>query len=145
MQVNIADYFNGRTAIHCAAVNGHFRCVRLLFADAVPIVPDFWNNLRAEQGQKESVVNFDMRQVSLYEMTAIEYLSLQPLLTYVGFYCSSCSRIANKPTDGGITTLHMAALNGHLESVQLLLDLGANKSTVTVQDGSTIDLDLIGN
>ena len=91
--------------------------MRLIFADAVPTVPNFLNNLRAEQGKKESVVNFDMRQVSLYEMTAIEYLSLKPLLTYVGFYCSSCSRITNKPTDGGITALHMKALNGHLESV----------------------------
>ena len=70
------DYFNGRTAVYCATVNDHSQCVRLLFADAVPIVPDFWNSLRAEQGKKESVVNFDMRQVSLYEMTTIEYLSL---------------------------------------------------------------------
>ena len=87
--------------------------MRLLFADTVPSVPDFWNSLRADQGQEESLVNFDL---------------------------SACSRIANKPADGGITALHMAALNGHAESVQLLLDLGADISTVTVQDGSTIDL-----
>ena len=37
----------------------------------------------------------------------------------------------------------MAALNGHVESVQLLLDLGASVSEVTVEDGTTIDL--IGN
>ncbi|KAK1322727.1 putative E3 ubiquitin-protein ligase XBOS32 [Acorus calamus] len=46
----------------------------------------------------------------------------------------------NKPADGGITALHMAALYGHTESVQLLLDLGASFSEVTVEDGSTIDL-----
>lgn len=34
----------------------------------------------------------------------------------------------------------MAALNGHVESVQLLLDLGACVSEVTVDDGTTIDL-----
>lgn len=37
----------------------------------------------------------------------------------------------------------MAALNGHVESVQLLLELGASVSEVTVEDGTTIDL--IGN
>jgi E3 ubiquitin-protein ligase XBAT32/33 len=37
----------------------------------------------------------------------------------------------------------MAALNGHVESVQLLLDLGASLSEITEEDGTTIDL--IGN
>lgn len=49
----------------------------------------------------------------------------------------------NKPADGGICALHMAALNGHTECVQLLLDLMANVSAITVQDGTTIDM--IGN
>ncbi|KAB2625992.1 E3 ubiquitin-protein ligase XBAT32-like [Pyrus ussuriensis x Pyrus communis] len=39
-----------------------------------------------------------------------------------------------------IAALHMAALNGHIESVQLLLDLGASVSKVTAQDGATVDL-----
>lgn len=34
----------------------------------------------------------------------------------------------------------MAALNEHVESVHLLLDLGASVSEVTVEDGTTIDL-----
>jgi hypothetical protein len=46
----------------------------------------------------------------------------------------------NKAADGGITALHMAALNSHTECVQLLLDLAGNVSAVTVQDGTTIDL-----
>lgn len=39
----------------------------------------------------------------------------------------------------------MAALNGHVESVQLLLDLGASVNEVTVEDGTTIDLIGKGN
>jgi ankyrin repeat protein len=36
-----------------------------------------------------------------------------------------------KPSDGGVTTLHMAAFNGHFDCMQLLIDLGANVSAVT--------------
>ena len=57
------------------------------------------------------------------------------------FACTSALReVINRPADGGITALHMAALNGHVESMQLLLDLGASVYEVTVEDGTTIDL-----
>lgn len=49
----------------------------------------------------------------------------------------------NRAADGGVTALHMAALNGHVDSLHLLLDLGASVNEVTVEDGTTIDL--IGN
>ncbi|KAJ4745064.1 E3 ubiquitin-protein ligase XBAT32 [Rhynchospora pubera] len=49
-------------------------------------------------------------------------------------------KLVNAKSDGGVTALHMAALNAHVECVQLLLDLGASVSDVTVDDGTTIDL-----
>lgn len=46
----------------------------------------------------------------------------------------------NKAADGGITALHMAALNGYFDCVQLLLDLHANVSAVTYHYGTSMDL-----
>lgn len=59
MQVNRADYLNGRTALHFAAVSGHARCIRLIVADYVPSVPHLWNTLQqpASRDGMESVKN----------------------------------------------------------------------------------------
>ncbi|KAJ8626424.1 hypothetical protein MRB53_019731 [Persea americana] len=53
---------------------------------------------------------------------------------------SALSKFVNKAADGGITALHMAALNGYFDCVQLLLDLHANISAVTFHYGSSMDL-----
>ncbi|CAN6552263.1 unnamed protein product [Malus baccata var. baccata] len=111
--IHRADYLNGGTALHLAALNGHSRCIRLLLADYIPSTPDFWTTLRNADSNEESITEFNHEVLF---------------------------QIINRPADGGITALHMAALNGHIESVQLLLDLGASVSKVTVQDGATIDL-----
>ncbi|KAF9608664.1 hypothetical protein IFM89_010448 [Coptis chinensis] len=50
------------------------------------------------------------------------------------------SKFVNKAADGGITTLHMAALNGYFNCVQLLLDIHANVSAVTFHYGTSTDL-----
>ncbi|OIW19457.1 hypothetical protein TanjilG_09477 [Lupinus angustifolius] len=106
-----ADYLNGGTALHLAALNGHTRCIRLLLADCIPSIPNFWNVLQIDD--YESIADFDQ---------------------------SGLREVINGTADGGTTALHMAALNGHVETVQLLLELGASVSEVTVEDGTTIDL-----
>ncbi|CAA2945562.1 probable E3 ubiquitin- ligase XBOS32 [Olea europaea subsp. europaea] len=111
--IHRADYLNGGTALHLAALNGHSRCIRLLLSDYIPSIPNFCSILRKISKNDESVSEID--DSALYE-------------------------VINRPADGGITALHMAALNGHVETVQLLLDLGAPISEATVEDGTTIDL-----
>lgn len=111
--IHKVDCLNGGTALHLAALNGHSRCIRLLLADYVPSIPNFWSIMK-KRARGEAITEFNEG--------------------------SFLSKIINKPADGGITALHMASLNGHVESVQLLLDLGASVSEVTVEDGTTIDL-----
>ncbi|XP_021730118.1 E3 ubiquitin-protein ligase XBAT33-like [Chenopodium quinoa] len=109
--VTRADYLSGRTALHFAAVNGHVRCIRLLFADFVPSAPlDSLSDLSAEGGEGSNGKN------------------------------SALAKFVNKPADGGITALHMAALNGYFDCMQLLLDLQANVSVVTFHYGTSMDL-----
>nr|GEX42364.1 E3 ubiquitin-protein ligase XBAT32 isoform X1 [Tanacetum cinerariifolium] len=50
------------------------------------------------------------------------------------------SRSLLRPTDGGVMALYMAALNGHIDSLQLLGDLRASENEATMEDGTTIDL-----
>ncbi|XP_042413540.1 probable E3 ubiquitin-protein ligase XBOS32 isoform X1 [Zingiber officinale] len=111
--IHRTDYVNGGTALHFAALNGHARCIRLILADYVPSIPEFWDSMMGKSTHESTISDFDK---------------------------SALSKLVNQKADGGITALHMAALNGHAETVSLLLDLGASVSEVTTEDGSTIDL-----
>ncbi|KAL2556035.1 E3 ubiquitin-protein ligase [Forsythia ovata] len=111
--VTRADYLSGRTALHFAAVNGHVRCIRLTVADFVPSAP--FESVNARTNGDSSNTKSKHEQ-------------------------SSLSKFVNKAADGGITALHMAALNGYFDCVQLLLDLHADISTVTFHYGTSMDL-----
>ncbi|XP_078161493.1 putative E3 ubiquitin-protein ligase XBOS36 [Carex rostrata] len=50
---------------------------------------------------------------------------------------SELCNFINKPAGGGVTALHMAAMNGHYECVHLLLDLNANVSAQTLPYASS--------
>ncbi|XP_024967099.1 E3 ubiquitin-protein ligase XBAT32 [Cynara cardunculus var. scolymus] len=109
------DDLNGGTALHLAALNGHSRCIRILLVDYIPSIPDFYKLIKKRSRRIDEFVSTSNEGNSLYE-------------------------IINRPADGGLTALHMAALNGHVDSLHLLLDLGASVNKVTVEDGTTIDL-----
>ncbi|XP_068634243.1 E3 ubiquitin-protein ligase XBAT33-like [Aristolochia californica] len=113
--VTRADYLSGRTALHFAAVNGHVRCIRLVVADFVPSIP---YEVLISKPIGERGDNFVKQK---YDQAAL-------------------SKFVNRAADGGITALHMAALNGYFDCVQLLLDLHANVSAVTFHYGTSMDL-----
>ncbi|KAK9147777.1 hypothetical protein Scep_006534 [Stephania cephalantha] len=114
--VTRADYLSGRTALHFAAVNGHVRCIRLVVADFVPSAPYevLSNKSSGDRGDGSNSRN-------KYDQIAL-------------------AKFVNKAADGGITALHMAALNGYFDCVQLLLDIHANVSAVTFHYGTSMDL-----
>ncbi|CAL5185282.1 unnamed protein product [Lathyrus oleraceus] len=111
-----ADYLSGRTALHFAAVSGHVRCIRLVVADFVPSAP--YETLHAS-------VDADVGDGSNTKRKNEQ---------------STLSKFVNKTADAGITALHMAALNGYFDCVQLLLDLNANVSAATYHYGTSMDL-----
>ncbi|XP_074581686.1 E3 ubiquitin-protein ligase XBAT33-like [Curcuma longa] len=119
--VSKVELLSGRTALHFAAAGGHARCIRLLAADVYPGFPlsAITNSSDVEQMESLSAKHYD------------------PL---------ALRRFINKEANGGITALHLAALNGHPNCVHLLLDLHANisattlgcsSSTTTIGAGST--------
>ncbi|KAK3039275.1 hypothetical protein RJ639_027979 [Escallonia herrerae] len=114
--VTRADYLTGRTALHFAAVYGNVRCIRLVVGDFVPSAPFDSSNeqANADRGDTSNTKN-------KHDQSAL-------------------AKFVNKAADGGITALHMAALNGYFDCVQLLLDLHADVSGVTFHYGTSMDL-----
>jgi len=73
-------------------------------------------------------------------LQSCNFCMLSSCYLFTLFQCSVLSKFVNKTADAGITALHMAALNGHFDCVQLLLDLNANVSAATFHYGTSMDL-----
>ncbi|KAG5393229.1 hypothetical protein IGI04_023192 [Brassica rapa subsp. trilocularis] len=93
------------SSLYLAAQNGHPQFSRILLFKYIPSVPNCWSLVKTN---KSSVSGFD--QSILHE-------------------------VINRASDRGITPLHVAALKGHMLTVQVLLDLGAFVAQVIVEDG----------
>lgn len=137
VKVTRADYLAGRTALHFAAVNGHARCIRLVLAD---FVPSEQLNPLPESGVVVTPRNKSGQRFSFFPSLWKPSSKGFDLRVSTTFLCSALSKFVNKAADGGITALHMAALNGLFDCVQLLLDLEANVSAVTFHYGTSMDM-----
>ncbi|XP_010940875.1 probable E3 ubiquitin-protein ligase XBOS33 isoform X2 [Elaeis guineensis] len=104
-QVSKVEYLSNRTALHFAAEGGHVRCIRLLVADF-------------SYGATVSLT--DGAQEGSSPGSPLEH----------GYDQLALSKFVNKAANGGVTALHMAALNGHFDCVHLLLDLHADVSSI---------------
>ena len=80
----------------------------------------------------------DIRSRAVFDFCAPIFWSAFSFSLFV--LCSALSKLVSRAADGGITALHLAALNGHLDCVQLLLDLLADVSATTFHYGTAIDL-----
>ncbi|CAD5190255.1 unnamed protein product [Musa acuminata subsp. malaccensis] len=109
--VSRAEYLNGWTALHFAAQGGHIPCIRLLAADFAPAVPDAATNSSEDETQR-NLPNSSYDQHSL-------------------------SRFIKKTANCGITALHLAALNGNVDCVHLLLDLHADVSATALSQNTS--------
>lgn len=139
------------------------RCIRLLVADFIPSAPYEVTGLAVEsaEGAESRISSPESSSRCTFDYSYVEPLAsifyglsiILPFfvwrkqdhddLNFVGF--SGLARFINKPADGGVTALHMAALNGYSDCVQLLLDLHASASAVTFHYGSAINLIGTGN
>ncbi|XP_008803036.2 probable E3 ubiquitin-protein ligase XBOS33 isoform X2 [Phoenix dactylifera] len=106
------EYLNSRTALHFAAEGGHVRCIRLLVADF---------SCGASVSSKDGAQEGSIPKSSLRR----------------GYDQLALSKFVNKAANGGVTALHLAALNGHFDCVHLLLDLHADVSSVALYYSSS--------
>jgi E3 ubiquitin-protein ligase XBAT32/33 len=61
--VHRTDYLNGGTAVHFAALHGHARCLRLVLADYVPSISNFFTQTNHRSSEEDSATDFDHEYV----------------------------------------------------------------------------------
>ncbi|KAL5142469.1 putative E3 ubiquitin-protein ligase XBOS33 [Glycine soja] len=149
---NVKNKYEQRFAVlHCLA-----SFVKLALFSAIPTIPlsiakpcmTHGGDTRSSRGLHSSGVSDGFARGlhssgdEIYGFTIHRHLICHflPLMRTLVILCSALSKFINKTADAGITALHMAALNGYFDCVQLLLDLSANVSAATFHYGTSMDL-----
>lgn len=126
--VNSRNY-SGLTPLMQACRYGHWEVVQVLLLFRC-------NVSRAAYFTGQTALHFAAAgsYVRCIRLLVADYVPSVPLsVTGVGLkdINRALSRLVNKVADGGLTALHMAAVKGHFDCVQLLLDFKANVSATT--------------
>ncbi|KAH9806144.1 putative E3 ubiquitin-protein ligase XBOS32 [Citrus sinensis] len=124
-QIHRADYLNGGTALHLAALNGHSRCIRLLLADYIPSVPNPWNSTLREVINRPA----DGGVTALHMAALNGHVESVQLLLDLGASVSEVTVEDGTTIDligAGSTSLHYAACGGNAQCCQILIAMGAS-------------------
>ncbi|KAJ6386476.1 hypothetical protein OIU78_016395 [Salix suchowensis] len=131
--VTRADYLNGRTALHFAAVNGHARCIRLVVADFVPSAP-----FEAMHARIEGDVGDGSSEKNRFEQSVLSsfLLDIHANVSSETFHYGTTMDLIG----AGSTPLHYAACGGNLKCCQILLARGASRTTLNCNGWLPVDV-----
>ncbi|XP_051121717.1 E3 ubiquitin-protein ligase XBAT33-like [Andrographis paniculata] len=135
--VNSRNYC-GQTALMQACRYGHWEVVQTLLLFRCNVLRSDY--LSGRTALHFAAANGHARCVRLVVADFVQSPPFDSLDDRTANSNIALSKVVDKAADGGITALHMAALNGYADCVHLLLDLQANVSSMTFHHGTSMDL-----